>query len=180
MSEALDAEDAARVVAGDAEAFAGIVRRWQGPLVTLAHRFCRDHARAEDLAQAALVRAFRRLPQWRGEGPLRSWLLALAVNVFRSELRRLPRPEQPLEEAGEVGDRAASGPPAEAALAARAREAVAALPEPYRSTLTVYYFHGRDVAETARSLGCRPGTVKARLARGRALVARALGPEVGA
>ena len=54
-----DASDVARVLAGDAEAFAGIVRRWQRRLVNLAWRFCRDRGAAEDMAQEAFVRAFR-------------------------------------------------------------------------------------------------------------------------
>jgi RNA polymerase sigma-70 factor (ECF subfamily) len=52
MSEEQDAADVGRVLAGDVEAFAGIVRRWQTPLVTLAYRFCRDRDQAEEMAQA--------------------------------------------------------------------------------------------------------------------------------
>lgn len=48
-----------RVLEGDLEAFGGIVRRWQGPLVNLAYRFARDRGRAEEMAQEAFVKAFR-------------------------------------------------------------------------------------------------------------------------
>jgi RNA polymerase sigma-70 factor (ECF subfamily) len=62
-----DRADVDRVLAGDASAFEGIVRRWQGPLVNLAYRFCGDRGRAEDMAQEAFLRAFRGLAGWRRE-----------------------------------------------------------------------------------------------------------------
>ena len=63
-----DLADVERVLAGDVNAFEGIVRRWQGPLVNMAWRYCRDRGRAEEMAQEALVRAWRGLAQWRREG----------------------------------------------------------------------------------------------------------------
>ena len=56
-----DLADVTRVLAGDVQAFEGIVRRWQGPLVNMAWRYCRDRGRAEDLAQEAFLRAWRGL-----------------------------------------------------------------------------------------------------------------------
>src|SRR4029434_8945914 len=65
MSNALEDEAAVdRVLQGDPDAFAAIVRRWQGPLVNLAYRFCGDRGRAEEMAQEAFVRAFRALHTW--------------------------------------------------------------------------------------------------------------------
>ena len=52
-----DAEDVSRVLAGEPAAFDGLVRRWQGRLVGLAWRFCRDRATAEDMAQDAFLKA---------------------------------------------------------------------------------------------------------------------------
>jgi hypothetical protein len=70
-----DLDDVERVLAGDVEAFEGIVRRWQGPLVNMAWRYCRDRGRAEELAQEAFVRAWRGLAQWRREGSFSTWAL---------------------------------------------------------------------------------------------------------
>lgn len=61
MSASDDQADVERVLAGDISAFEGIVRRWQGPLINLAYRFCRDRGRAEELAQEAFLRAYRAL-----------------------------------------------------------------------------------------------------------------------
>ena len=172
MSADPDASAVRAVLAGDVQAFEGIVARWQTPLVSLAWRFTRDRDRAEDLAQLAFLRAFRSLDRWRGEAPLGSWLVALAANVYRSELRRSPPREVALTSEPPAGEDA----PAEDPRAARVRRAVAALPAAYRDVLVLYYFQGRDVRATAAALDLAEGTVKARLARGRALVAAGLRP----
>jgi len=57
-----------QVVAGETRAFEGIVRRWQGPLINMAWRYCRDRGRAEEMAQEAFLRAWRGLAKWRREG----------------------------------------------------------------------------------------------------------------
>src|SRR4030095_10854206 len=90
MTAADDLADVDRVLAGDPSAFEGIVRRWQGPLVNLAYRFCRDRGRAEDLAQEAFLRAYRALGQWRRQVMFSTWLFAVATNVYRTEIRRIP------------------------------------------------------------------------------------------
>lgn len=65
----LDRADVHRVLAGDVNAFSGLVDRWQRPLVNLAYRFFRDHGQAQEMAQEAFLRAFERLYQWRNAGP---------------------------------------------------------------------------------------------------------------
>lgn len=166
-----DLADVERVLAGDVNAFEGIVRRWQGPLVNMAWRYCRDRGRAEEMAQEALVRAWRGLSQWRREGSFSTWLFALAANVFRSELKRFPTISVPLEEAKEPSHLAQQ----ESAMATqqssdRVRRAVLALPVRYREPVILYYFHEMDVGAAATAMRLPEGTVKARLARARALL----------
>jgi RNA polymerase sigma-70 factor, ECF subfamily len=157
----------ARVLQGDHSAFAEIVQRWQGPLVNLAYRFVRDRARAEDMAQDAFLRAFRALPTWRGDAAFSTWLFAVATNVYRSELRRLPA-MVPLEGVAEPVAPNATDAGIEADDRRRlVRRMLQSLPPRYRDALVLFYFHGADVTATSRSLGIPEGTVKARLARGR-------------
>ncbi|MGB2986418.1 MAG: sigma-70 family RNA polymerase sigma factor [Phycisphaerae bacterium] len=177
MSEEQDAADVGRVLAGDVEAFAGIVRRWQGPLVTLAFRFCRDRGRAEEMAQTAFLKAYQSLGQWRGGGRFSNWLFAVAANVYCSEIRRQSLVMFSLDAARDVieaGSTIACGAGVE--REERVRRAVSMLPGKYRDVLVLFYFHEMDVRETAMSLGIAEGTVKARLHRGRALVRRMIGP----
>jgi len=166
-----DLADVERVLAGDVNAFEGIVRRWQEPLVNMAWRYCRDRGHAEEMAQEALVRAWRGLRQWRREGSFSTWLFALAANVFRSELKRFPVVNVPMEDAPEPSQAAAQ----ESGLATRqfedmVRRAVLALPVRYREPVVLFYFHEMDVGAAARTMGMPEGTVKARLARARALL----------
>ena len=175
MSAEQDKADVQRVLAGDPAAFEGIVRRWEGPLVNLGYRFCRDRGRAEDLAQEAFLRAFRGLGTWRQDAAFSTWLFALATNLYRTELRRLPVRTLPIEAAGDVAvpgsvEDAIAGEHRDRAV----RDAVFTLPAKYREAVVLYYFHGMDVAAAAASLGAAEGTVKARLSRARDLLRKKL------
>lgn len=170
MSADADQADIERVLAGDPAAFENIVRRWHGPLINLAYRFCRDRGRAEDMAQEAFLRAFRALKSWRRDAAFSTWLFALATNLYRSELRRIPARTVPLDEIAEPAG-APPGLDAEQAERDRAvRYAVETLPEKYREALTLFYFHDQNVAQAAASLGIPEGTLKARLNRGREIL----------
>jgi RNA polymerase sigma-70 factor (ECF subfamily) len=162
-----------RVLRGDVFAFEGIVRRWQGPLVNLAYRFCRDRGRAQDMAQEAFLRAFRSLASWRREAAFSTWLFALATNVYRTELRRIPPPAVPLDDVRERRDPTARTAEALFADADRdrlVRRAVLSLPAKYRDAMILFYFHDLDIPTAARSLGLAENTVKTRLLRGRELL----------
>jgi RNA polymerase sigma-70 factor, ECF subfamily len=168
VSASDDQADVARVLAGDSAAFEGIVRRWQGPLVNLAYRFCLDRGRAEDMAQEAFLRAYRSLAAWRGEAAFSTWLFALAANLYRTELRRIPARTVSLDEIAEPADKAGGGDGQLHQARDRViRRAVLALPPKYRDALVLFYFHDQEVAAAARTLGIPEGTMKARLARGR-------------
>lgn len=164
-----------RVLAGDPSAFASIVQRWQGPLVNLAYRFCRDRSRAEDMAQEAFLRAFRALSKWRREAAFSTWLFALATNLYRSEIRRIPlEGELP----GDIPESAHPKSLEEVVTrddhAQVVRRAVQSLPAKYREAVILFYFHDMDVSLAARSLGLPEGTVKARLSRGRDMLRQKL------
>ena len=171
MNAAEDHAAVEKVFAGDSSAFEDIVRRWQGPLVNLAYRFCRDRGRAEEMAQEAFLRAFRSLRTWRREAAFSTWLFALATNLYRSELRRIPAKTLPLEDVAEPRDpRAADGGLEDEDRNRAVRRAVFTLPAKYREALTLFYFHEMDIASAARSLSLPEGTVKARLSRGREML----------
>jgi len=168
-----DADDVARVAAGDGAAFEGIVRRWQGRLVGLAWRFCRDRQRAEDLAQEAFVKAFRSLRTFRGESAFSTWLTAVALNVYRSRLRADGPPLLSLDP-GRVlpASPSAHRQVEDGERREQVRRAVLTLPARYREAIVLYYFEEQDLREAARVLGVPEGTLKARLHRGRELLKR--------
>lgn len=167
-----------RVLAGEVDAFAEIVQRWQGPLVNLAFRYCRDPGQAEEWAQEAFLQAFRSLDRWRAEAKFSTWLFAMASNLYRSRARRARLPEVPL-----TADDPALGnaPEAQEYLESLERDelvrrAVCRLPARYRDVLALYYLDERGLEETAEILRLPAGTVKARLHRGRALLRKRLEP----
>ena len=171
MGAAEDQTCVAKVLSGDSSTFEGIVRRWQGPLVNLAYRFCRDRGRAEELAQEAFLRAYRSLDRWRREAAFSTWLFALATNLYCSELRRIPVRTVPLDDVAEPRDLRGADRGLENEDRDRlVRRAAFALPPKYREALILFYFHDMDIPSTARSLGLPQGTVKARLSRGREML----------
>jgi RNA polymerase sigma-70 factor (ECF subfamily) len=166
-----DLADVERVLAGDISAFEGIVRRWQGPLINMAYRFCNDRGRAEEMAQEAFLRAYRALASWRKDAAFSTWLFAVAANLYRSELKRMPAQNVALEDIAELMDTRSYHADFETEDRDRAiRRAVMALPPKYRDAMILYYFHEMDVPAASKSLGVPEGTVKARLFRGREIL----------
>ena len=88
MNAAEDQAAVEKVLAGDRSAFEGLVRRWQGPLVNLAYRFCRDRGRAEEMAQEAFLKAWRRLDDLSQAGSFASWLCGIVRNLCVDQKRR--------------------------------------------------------------------------------------------
>jgi RNA polymerase sigma-70 factor, ECF subfamily len=171
VSATEDLADVERVLAGDIAAFEGIVRRWQGPLVNMAYRFCRDRGRSEEMAQEAFLRAYRALAGWRRDSAFSTWLFALAANLYRSELKRMPGQSVALDDIAELIDkRSHLDDLEEEARNNVVRKAVLALPPKYRDAVILYYFHEMDVSAASMSLGLPEGTVKARLFRGREIL----------
>ncbi len=171
MSAAEDQADVDRVLAGNLEAFGGIVRRWQGPLINLAFRFCRDRGRAEEMAQEAFLRAYNALAQWRREAAFSTWLFSLATRLYCSELRRMPVRALSLGDIPEPqGSHRTDAGLDEQENHRVLHRALDTLPAKYREPLLLYYFHELDITVAAQSLALPEGTVKARLSRGRQLL----------
>jgi RNA polymerase sigma-70 factor (ECF subfamily) len=165
-----DADDVARVLAGDADAFEKLVRRWQHRLIALAWRYCRERALAEDMAQDVFLKVFRSLASFRGDSAFSTWLISVAVNTFRTRLRA--EGQRPIALDAERLTTGRTDEVEERQRAEAVRRAVLTLPERYRDAILVFYFEERDLSESARILGLAEGTLKARLHRGRELLRR--------
>jgi RNA polymerase sigma-70 factor (ECF subfamily) len=186
------------VLAGDRDAYRGLVERHSAQVVRACHRVLGDHAEAEDAAQEAFVTAYRSLASWRADGPFAAWLTRIAVRIAlrqagrrRPVTWRHPSTAATLEGTRSAADRAMD----EAALSARAstdpsvlalrsehateiRGAVLALDEPYREVVVLRFFGEASLAEIARQTGRPLGTVKTQLHRGLArLRTRMEGPD---
>ena len=171
-----DAEDehderlVARALAGDGDAYGDLVRRHQAPALRLAATICGSTEEARDIVQDAFVKGHRRLGQFRGEAPVRSWLLRLvaneAKNSRRAEGRRFMR-ERRFERLrvvasapADVEDTVAAGDEA-----ARLLRTLRCLAFADREMLGCRFVAGLSEQETAATLGVPIGTVKSRTAR---------------
>jgi RNA polymerase sigma-70 factor, ECF subfamily len=169
-----DAELVARCVAGDAEAFAPLVERYQGPLFTVALRMVRDREDAQDITQAAFAKAFEKLSTFDPTYRFFSWLYRIAINEclnFRS--RR--KPQEVLGEelaAGESPERHAQGQE----LSRGIEEALMRLPIEYRVVLVLRHFADLSYDEMSEVLLIPERTVKSRLYTARQMLATLLQP----
>jgi RNA polymerase sigma-70 factor (ECF subfamily) len=169
----------------DAEAFAALVERWEGPIQRLCTRMTGDTHRGEDLAQEAFARVFAKRKAWVPSAKFSTFLWRVALNLCYDELRRRERRrESSLEGEFESAD------PAHVAdeitpdisivrdeTAARVRDALMKISETYRSVLVLRHYEDLKFREIADVLGIPEGTVKSRMAEGLSQLARLLEPD---
>ncbi|MFO1054904.1 MAG: sigma-70 family RNA polymerase sigma factor [Planctomycetota bacterium] len=164
---------------GDPEALASVFRDTAADLLKLAVQLTDDPAQAEDALQSTFVTAMEKAATFERGRPLLPWLcgvLQLHCKSLRARARRaadpprlpIPEPKDPLETAmaGEI-DRGL-------------REAIDALPAPYRTAVVLRVLHGMEPAAIAHALGEAPGTLRVRLHRGLSMVRARLPRDIAA
>jgi RNA polymerase sigma-70 factor (ECF subfamily) len=157
---------------GEPAAFEKLVRAYQGDVWRLSFHLLHDQALADDVTQDAFVRLFRFLPRYRGDSKFSTWLFAISRNCALDELRRLGRRRA-------LTDRLDHESPFQPEVSVRleVKEAVAALPLELREPVVLIDMFGVSYAEVAAITKTPLGTVKSRVHRARAELARALRPE---
>jgi len=174
--------------AGDSAWFEHAVVNLLPELVGTARRLTRDREEAEDLAAEAITRAWLKLPSLRDRDRFRGWILRILTNLFLSRQRaEATRPQAVcLDEDGEFSLFERLHQPfllwwsstEQDFLDRLVREdlvrAIDALPERFRVVVVLAEVQGFSYAEVAESLGVPIGTIRSRLARGRALLQKAL------
>jgi RNA polymerase sigma-70 factor (ECF subfamily) len=177
--ERSDADLLAAHVAGDPAAFETVVRRHRDRLWAVALRTTGDPEEAADALQDALISAYRRAGQFRGESAVTTWLHRIVVNASLDRLRRrTARPASPLPDDMESLPGAVVADPVDP-MARReiqlvVTDALARLPEDQRAAVLLVDVEGFSVEEAAATLGVPEGTVKSRCFRGRAKLAKQL------
>ena len=166
-----DAELLRRHVAGDSDAFGELFRRHRDRLWAVALRTVCDPEEAADALQDAMISAFRRAADFRGDSAVTTWLHRIVVNAALDRLRR--RAVRPVTAAGD--EHALDALLAHDSDPARAADtrldidaALRILPPPQRAALVVVDMLGFSVDDAAVILDTSPGTVKSRCARARA------------
>jgi RNA polymerase sigma-70 factor, ECF subfamily len=166
-----DAELMHRHVAGDSEAFGELIRRHRDRLWAVALRTTGDPEEASDALQDAMISAFRRAGDFRGDSAVTTWLHRIVVNACLDRLRR--KAARPAVSAGD--EQAFEALVAQGSDPARTSDtrldidaALRILPPQQRAALLVVDMLGFSVADAAVILDTSQGTVKSRCARARA------------
>jgi RNA polymerase sigma-70 factor (ECF subfamily) len=176
-----------RVQSGDKGAFDALVRKYQHKLVKLVMRYVRNPAEAEDIAQEAFIKAYRALPQFRGDSAFYTWLYRIAINTAKNavvsrdrspieyNIDRNDATEESYDMQGRMKD---SETPEGLVLTDEIRRtvnaAIEALPEDLKTAIVLRELDGLSYEEIAAAMDCPVGTVRSRIFRAREAIDRRL------
>ena len=183
-----------RVKLGDVKAFEMLVVKYQRRIERLIGRMVRDVDLVPDIAQETFIRAYRAIPQFRGESAFYTWLYRIAVNTAKKALVGLKR--DPLvtesarasrdedDETSRVENELSDGETPDAVLASKqvaaaVNAAIEALSEDLRQAITLREIEGLSYDEIAVLMNCPIGTVRSRIFRAREAIAEQLRPLLG-
>lgn len=162
-----DGELIQAALSGAPQAFGELVERYERAVYNLCLRTMRDPEEGKDATQEAFLKAFRALATFRPGAKFSTWIFSIAYHACCDRLARQRRLSS--EELPERADPAPG--PAELVQSredARAlRAAIDALPEKYRTAITLYHLQGKQYEEIATVLDLPVGTVKTHLFRGK-------------
>lgn len=184
----IDQELVERAQRGDKQAFGMLVDKYQRKLGRLLSRLIRDQAEVEDVVQESFIKAYRALPNFRGDSAFYTWLYRIGINTAKNYLVSMGRRPQvsndiEIEDAENFEDanelRTMETP--ETAMmtkeiAQTVNDTVEALPEELRTAITLREIEGLSYEEIATLMDCPIGTVRSRIFRARETIAQKLRP----
>jgi RNA polymerase sigma-70 factor (ECF subfamily) len=187
MTAVSDQQLVERVQQGDKRAFDMLVIKYQHKVAALVSRFIYDHAEVQDVTQEAFIKAYRALPNFRGESQFYTWLYRIAVNTAKNYLvsrgRRPPSTDIDVEDAmyfeGNSQLKDLENPQNKLSseeLMEKVNQSIKKLPEDLRVALTLREYDGMSYEEIADVMGCPVGTVRSRIFRARETVEQAIKP----
>ena len=151
---------------GDRAALASLVRQTQGDVWRLCAHLV-DRGAADDLTQDTYLRAIPALGKFRGDAPVRTWLLTIARRTCAAEIGARARDRQLASRLAGMPHGTLGTPPAEPGAQAAVSELLAALDPDRRAAFALTQMLGCSYAETAAICDCPVGTIRSRVARAR-------------
>lgn len=188
MSEReIDQELVARVQQGDKKAFDLLVLKYQLRVSKLVSRFLRNQSDVPDVVQDAFIKAYRAIPNFRGDSAFYTWLYRIAINTAKNHLvaqsRKSPANSIDAQEAEDYGAsewlKEYASPEREALaseLEATIHQAMGDLPPDLREAITLREIEGLSYEEIAAVMDCPIGTVRSRIFRAREAIDNKLEP----
>ena len=183
----IDQQFIERIQRGDKNAFNLLVRKYQHKVVSLVSRYVNNPGDIPDVAQEAFIKAYRAIPDFRGESAFYTWLYRIAVNTAKNYIvaqgRRPPDMDVDSQDA-ETYDGAESlhevANPENLMLSdeirAEVASALASLPEDLRTAITLREIEGLSYEEIAEVMECPVGTVRSRIFRAREAIDKRIQP----
>ncbi len=176
-----------RAQQGDKRAFDLLVRKYQHKIVKLISRYVSDPNEALDVAQEAFIKAYRALPNFRGDSAFYTWLYRIAINTAKNWLvskgRRPPEADVTAEDAEQLeGGGSLRDYDTPDQLLARDEveravyQAIDELPHDLRTAITLREMEGMSYEEIAKAMECPVGTVRSRIFRAREAIDKKLRP----
>ncbi|TVP89972.1 MAG: RNA polymerase sigma factor RpoE [Pseudomonadaceae bacterium] len=176
-----------RVQQGDKRAFDLLVLKYQHKILALVTRFVHDSHEAQDVAQEAFIKAYRALPNFRGDSAFYTWLYRIAINTAKNYLvargRRPPDSDIAAEDAeyhdGDSALKDLHSPERELLrdeIEQVVKRTLQQLPDDLRTALTLREFEGLSYEDIASVMDCPVGTVRSRIFRAREAIDKALQP----
>lgn len=181
----------AAVLNGERERFHDLILPYERQVYLTALSLVKNETEAEDVAQEAILRAYRKLASFRGDAKFSTWLIAITLNEARTRLREEKRATfDSLDDHTEDGDYTPAAltdwreVPSEALerqeIRALMRQAIADLPPAFREVVILRNMQELSVTETSEALGISVALVKVRLHRARLLLQKRLAPQLKA
>jgi RNA polymerase sigma-70 factor (ECF subfamily) len=176
-----------RVQGGDKAAFDLLVLKYQHKVVNLISRYVHDSAEVYDVAQEAFIKAYRALPNFRGDSAFYTWLYRIAINTAKNHLvaqgRRPPKTDIDVEDAEQYGSNddlreyeTPEGMMQKSEIERVVVDTIENLPEDLRTAITLRELEGLSYEEIAQAMGCPVGTVRSRIFRAREAIQKQLKP----
>lgn len=181
MSNADDRALVAAAQSGDRRALDQLLRRHYDRVYAVCRRILHHDADAADATQDALLAAVRALASFDGNAAFGTWMYRIATNTCLDQLRRRKRrPTAPLDETVMLSDLVETRPFDSTVVDQMAvQTALERLPEDFRLAVVLRDVADLDYDTIADTLGVPIGTVRSRIARGRAILAKELGNQIG-
>jgi len=188
-----EAEMISRIVAGERELFYDLIKPYERAVFITAYSVLRCEADAEEIAQEAVLKAYKALSRFRGDSKFSTWLIRITLNEALMRRRRSrPGSDVPLQEFIDEADGDFTPAvltdwreiPSEALDRKELRDilqrAIDELPQNYREVLIMRDVREMNIAETAQLLGVSEGVVKSRLFRARLMMQKIVAPQLQA
>ncbi|WP_206483608.1 RNA polymerase sigma factor RpoE [Thalassotalea sp. G2M2-11] len=176
-----------RVQRGDKNAFNLLVTKYQHKVANLVSRYVKNHSDVPDIVQEAFIKAYRALPNFRGDSAFYTWLYRIAVNCAKNHMvasgRKPPGSDVEIEDAEiyDAGDALRENASPEKLLLTKEIKKVVfktieQLPEDLRTAINLRELEGLSYEEIAMIMECPVGTVRSRIFRARDAVDKKIRP----